>query len=198
MFHSIEGKLIEIEPNENEYIVCIKTNSGIAFEIKTTHKTAMSLNQKDENVLLHTYFAVKEGGVDLYGFYDKEEKNIFKLLITVSGVGPKAALSILSNLTPIELSNSIARGDVNTINSCKGIGPKTAQRIVLELKDKFNTVSLKESDISINNTDIKSEAIGALMALGYSKIESQRAISSANDIMSVEELIRYGLKNLQN
>jgi Holliday junction DNA helicase RuvA len=152
---------------------------------------------------LLTYLQVREDGVELFGFKDADELGAFKLLITVSGVGPKAALSILSLFTYDKLYGAICAEDTKAIARASGIGAKTAARVVLELKDKVSKlVPQKVSADKLSpaqvvtaggNTD---EAVSALMALGYTNSEAVRALSSLDGALSVEELIKQGLRNL--
>ena len=146
--------------------------------------------------------AVREDDVSLYGFSDEKELGCFKMLITVSGVGPKAALSILSQMDPQALFIAIASSDVKSITKAQGVGPKVAQRVVLELKDKITSDSFsfgsEENAPSLQNISKGnvSEAISALSALGYSQSEAAVALKGAAPEMAVEELIKLGLKNL--
>lgn len=196
MFYSIEGKLLGVNSVDNAYIAIIKTNQGVAYEIKTTYTTAAKCERAEDTVELYTYLSVKDTGAELYGFYDKEEKEAFKLLLGVSGVGPKAAISILSKLTPKQIEQSISEGDIGLINSVKGIGRKTAQRIALELKDKF--IGSGESDYAgLGQTESYSEAVSALVSLGYTKSQAKKAISGADANDTVENLVKFGLLNLQ-
>ena len=143
---------------------------------------------------------VKEDDMSLYGFSDKESLELFKLLITVNGVGPKAGLSIMSILPPSQLKMAIAGGDVKTISSASGVGKKTAERVILELKDKvgtFDTDAVSMGDIFDIADDGRSEAVAALIALGYSKNEAASAIGHVKEEnLSSEEYIKKALKNL--
>ena len=165
------------------------------------------LLHKGQEVKIHTYLNVKEEALQLFGFFTRDDLNTFKLLLGVNGIGPKAALGILSGLTADELRFAVLADDVKTISRAPGIGKKTAQKLILELKDKFNiqealemkaehtqTVSGEETDL----TDVKKEAIEALTALGYSGADALRAVKKVEltPDMSVETLLKQALKNM--
>ena len=165
------------------------------------------LLHKGQEVKIHTYLNVKEEALQLFGFLTRDDLNTFKLLLGVNGIGPKAALGILSGLTADELRFAVLADDVKTISRAPGIGKKTAQKLILELKDKFNiqealeikaehtqTVSGEETDL----TDVKKEAIEALTALGYSGADALRAVKKVElaPAMSVETLLKQALKNM--
>ena len=165
------------------------------------------LIHKGQEVKIHTYLNVKEEALQLFGFLTRDDLNTFKLLLGVNGIGPKAALGILSGLTADELRFAVLADDVKTISRAPGIGKKTAQKLILELKDKFNiqealemkaehtqTVSGEETDL----TDVKKEAIEALTALGYSGADALRAVKKVEltPDMSVETLLKQALKNM--
>lgn len=131
MFYHVRGKLIHVE----EGMAAVEC-AGVAFALKTTNNTLSKLPALQSEVTLYTYFLVREGAMELYGFYDQGERNCFQMLLTVSGVGPKAALAILSHLSPEKFALCVATGDVKSITRAQGVGPKLAQRLILELKDK--------------------------------------------------------------
>ena len=198
MFKYITGKVAEKGSN---YIVI--DVGGVGFMVYTSVSTL-----QDTSILLgadatiYTYMYIKEGIMDLYGFSTKEELRLFELLITVSGVGAKGAVAILSVATPSKIAISIISEDVATIKSASGIGAKTAQRIVLELKDKISSESIVEDiDIphqaEIADTDTVKEATSALVVLGYSQAEARKAVAAVDkSITDVEEIIRQALKKL--
>lgn len=198
MFKYITGKVAEKGSN---YIVI--DVGGVGFMVYTSVSTL-----QDTSVLLgadatmYTYMYIKEGIMDLYGFSTKEELRLFELLITVSGVGAKGAVAILSVASPSKIALSIISEDVATIKSASGIGAKTAQRIVLELKDKISSESIVEDiDIphqsEIADTDTVKEATSALVVLGYSQSEARKAVAAVDkSITDVEEIIRQALKKL--
>lgn len=200
MFYSVSGEIIH-KDEQSVAVLC----GGVGFRCFTTRNSLARINAAGvKEVTLFTYLNVREDALDLFGFYTSEELDAFKLLIGVSGVGPKAALAILSELTPDAFAVAVASGDTKAITQANGVGPKLAQRIVLELKDKISGVSFISEESSAissavseasskNNT---SEAIAALAALGYSQTEASVAISKLNPELSVEELIKGALKNM--
>ncbi|WP_294472328.1 Holliday junction branch migration protein RuvA [uncultured Ruminococcus sp.] len=193
MIYSVRGKLIHTD-GEMAVVEC----GGVGYACKTTFYTLQKIAGESE-VMLYTYLAVRENDVDLFGFSTTEELRCFKMLITVSGVGPKAALSILSSNSPSQFALTVATGDYKSLTKCKGIGAKTAQRIVLELKDKI----AKENTISVRGGDTVSaapvmggalqEAVTALIVLGYSEGEAAQALAGADPNATVEELIKKAL-----
>ncbi len=198
MFYSLTGKIVYSDISS----VAIEC-SGIAFDVVTSVNTLKKLGGIGETATVYTYLAVREDGVELFGFADREELQYFKMLISVSGVGPKAAVSILSTLTPETLALSITAGDVKSITKAQGVGPKIAQRIVIELKDKVSKlVPAKISSeklmkqANIFPTENTEEAVNALMALGYSHSDASHAVSSLDPADSVENLIKQALRNL--
>ena len=199
MFSYIRGILAE-KADDYAVVEC----GGVGFKIYT------SLNSLADNkcvqgaeVVFHTYMYIKEGIMDLYGFSTKEELEFFEMLISVSGVGAKGACAILSTLNPTKLAVTIVTGDAASIKKAPGIGTKTAQRIILELKDKIKNESLASADtdafsevvpITSNERD---EAVNALIALGYSGAEAKNAVSKvASSVKDVEDIIKNALKNL--
>ncbi len=197
MIYSIRGELIHTEPN-----LAVVECAGVGYACRTTVNTLARIKNGGE-VKLFTYLHVTENGVDLFGFADTSELDCFKLLISVSGVGPKAALSILSDITPVKLALCISTGDSKTLTKSPGIGAKIASRIVLELKDKIaKEQNIKSSDLqpaaSFPAGNNVSEALTALAVLGFNPAQAQNSLAGADPAMSVEELIKYGLKNLAN
>lgn len=196
MIYSVRGKLIHTE-NELAVVEC----GGVGYACKTTFYTLQKIAGSDE-VMLYTYLAVREDAVDLFGFSTKEELKCFKMLISVSGVGPKAAISILSSNSPSQFALAVATGDSKSLTKCKGIGAKTAQRIVLELKDKIakeNTVSVRgTADFvpAVPQGGAVDEAVTALVVLGYTEGEAMQAVSKLDPTLSVEELIKKALIGL--
>lgn len=199
MFSYIKGTLSYIGSNH-----IVLDVSGVGFKIYTSQTSineAASSNDKTD-VTFHTYLYIKEGIMDLYGFYTKEELELFEMLISVSGVGAKGAIAILSVASYSKISLSIVTGDAKFISQAQGIGAKTAQRICLELKDKISNDALvpsSDEDISpvIANVDSRKEAISALMALGYSKQMSEKAVLKTDTSLDkVEDIIKAALKTL--
>lgn len=191
-----------LERRAESYII-IETG-GIGYQIFVSPATLAKLPRTGERVKVFTYFSVKEDGVSLYGFASAEEQEMFHKLLTVSGVGPKGALGFLSQLTPQEIILAIISEDVKTLSKAPGVGRKTAQRVILELKDKFKTedaLSLGEEVQGIVETsvggDAKFEAIDAMTALGYSRSEAARAvIAVAAEGMSTEDILKAALKKM--
>ena len=197
MISSLTGEIVAVELN-GFAIQC----GGVAFFCFSTMNTMQKIGAKGSQATVFTYMNVREDAMELYGFYTKNELDAFKQLITVSGVGPKAALAILSVLTPDKLALSIASGDVKAITKAQGVGAKIAQRIVLELKNKFSTdLTQEQTDMvaAIQSADTSadlSEAIEALIQLGYSRSEAAAAVSKLDKSLSVEDMIRIALKSL--
>ena len=176
---------------------------GVAFQCSTTLSTLKTIGEKGSTATLYTYLNVREDALDLFGFATEQELECFKLLIAVSGVGPKAALSILSELTPDKLALCLATGDSKSITRAQGVGPKLAQRVVLELKDKL----AKGLELPADSPEIQAaglaaadgnaaEAVSALTMLGYSQSEAAMAVSKLDGDLPVEALIKQALKQL--
>lgn len=200
MFDYIKGTLED--KSEQQVVIDV---GGIGFKIYTSLNsvTDPSVNIGEE-VKFYTYMYIKEGIMDLYGFSTKEEKHLFELLISVSGVGAKGAAAVLSVMNPSKLALCIVSDDAASIKQAQGIGAKTAQRICLELKDKIKNEELVsdktdafETEIISGGSDIKTDALNALVALGYSRQEARGAVNSVKaDCASVEDFIRFALKNM--
>ena len=165
------------------------------------------LLHKGQEIKIHTYLNVKEEALQLFGFLTRDDLNTFKLLLGVNGIGPKAALGVLSGLSADELRFAVLADDVKTISRAPGIGKKTAQKLILELKDKFNiqeALEMKAEHVQMPGTgeadltDIKKEAVEALTALGYSGADALRAVKKVEltPDMSVETLLKLALKNM--
>ena len=195
MYAYIKGSL---EVKTRGYIV-IDVN-GIGYKIFMSETAIAELGEIGQVVKVHTYLKVKEDEMSLYGFNTNEELRMFELLLSVSGIGAKSAINILSNITPSSFALAVITNDVAKIKALPGIGPKGAQRIILELKDKLN----KQQDIEevekkaekVMDTQKYNEAISALQVLGYSKKEIEKALQGINEELTVEEIIKLGLKNL--
>lgn len=170
--------------------------SGIGFKILVPSRDAENI-KSGEVTLLNTYFSVKEDSMELYGFLKSEDLDMFNLLIGVNGVGPKAALSLLSAFSAESLSSAIMLSDGKKISSAQGIGKKTAERIILELKDKVSlTVPDMEGELSSDTAydkGVEAEAVSALKALGYSAYEAAEAVKRAGLKDSVEDTIKAAL-----
>lgn len=191
MYYYIRGKYIT--KGENYAVV---DNGGIGYKIFTSLSVLERLDPGSETTL-YTHLYVREDAMDLYGFPTTEELSMFLNLLSVSGVGPKAALSILSVATPEKFALAVITNDVKTITKAAGVGPKLAQRVILELKDKLKTVdAVSSADISDEDfTDERFEAASALIVLGYSQAEASKAVSLSEG-GSVEELVKNALKKL--
>ncbi len=193
MIAQIKGRLVEKTPT---YVVI--DCGGVGYEINISLNTFSALDN-EELCFLFTHFIVREDAQLLYGFKEKSERELFRLLISVSGVGASTAMMILSSLSPKETKQAILSGDVNTLKSVKGIGAKSAERIIIDLRDKIGKVEGADSiSVSSNNT-IKEEALSALVMLGFAKNSADKALTkiiNSGEEMSVEELIKKTLKNL--
>ena len=194
MYYYIKGTLVQKSDN---YIV-VDAN-GVGYMIYTSLNSMQNTGEIGKKITIYTYLHVREDVMDLFGFTTIEEKNMFMHLISVSGVGPKAALSILSVTTPAKFALAGITNDVKTITKASGVGPKMAQRVILELKDKMKTDELEidledESDYILS--DNRSEAISALVVLGYSSNDAQKAVKGIDGTLSVEEIIKKALAGL--
>lgn len=192
MIAHIKGLLIEKSPTE----VVIEVN-GIGYSINISLNTFSKLGN-NENIKLFTHQIIKEDSHSLYGFFEKSERFLFVKLISVSGVGASTARTMLSSLSPNEIISAISNGDVKLIQSIKGIGLKTAQRIILELRDKLNLVGDDQTKDLIQNSSV-SEAISALEVLGYSNKQTNKVVSqiyNENPGIDVESLIKKALNKL--
>lgn len=195
MIAYIKGKLVQKDPT---YVVIDVQGIGYKIHISLTTYGAV---KDQENCMLHTYLNVKEDSHTLFGFSDEAEKKIFLLLISISGVGPSTGLMVQSSLSAGELQQAIINEDVKTIQSVKGIGSKTAQRIILELKDKIIKEGITASDGTSSLTSyntVRSEALSALITLGINKNVAEKTIdkilkNSGNEV-TLEELIKLALK----
>lgn len=194
MYYYIKGTLVQKSDN---YIV-VDAN-GVGYMIYTSLNSMQNTGEVGKKITIYTYLHVREDVMDLFGFTTIEEKNMFMQLISVSGVGPKAALSILSVTTPAKFAVAVITNDVKTITKASGVGPKMAQRVILELKDKMKTDEL-EIDLEDESDDIlsdnRSEAISALVVLGYSSNDAQKAVKGIDGTLSVEEIIKKALAGL--
>lgn len=197
MISYIKGILVE----KNPACVVVETAGGIGFNINISLATFSALQDVGEEVKLLTYYIVKEDANILYGFMEEEERELFKLLITVNGIGPNTARLILSSMSVGEVLNAIATEDVRAIQSIKGIGAKTAQRVIVELKDKAKKAELSGvAKISVTYNNNKYEALSALIALGFAKAGAEsvldKIIKAEGINLTVEELIKRALKLL--
>lgn len=200
MIYSLTGRLIH-KQNSVAVVEC----AGVGYSCQTTNQTLSRLS--GDTVTLFTYMHITENSLDLFGFASCDELEMFKMLISVSGVGPKAALAILNEYAPDRLILFIASGDAKMITKAQGVGPKLAQRIVLELKDKASKmlpsgviaapddIFSSSSERSVGSDNF-SEAIGALVSLGYNRSEAVQALSSVDSSLSSDDMIREALRKL--
>ncbi len=199
MYAYIKGSL---EVKTTGYVVI--EAGGIGYKIYMSEPSIQALGELGENVKVYTYYRVREDDVSLYGFKTNEELRMFELLLSVSGIGAKSAIGILSNIAPSSFALAIISNDVAKIKQLPGIGAKTAQRLILELKDKLKTQEIEENDEVADNVksvieknDKYTEAEAALQVLGYSRKEIENALAKIDTTeMTVEDMIRKGLKNL--
>jgi Holliday junction DNA helicase RuvA len=193
MITHIQGRLVEKTPTD----VVIDCN-GVGYHIHISLHTYSKIPNA-ENVKLFTYLQIKEDAHSLFGFVEKSERELFKMLLSVSGIGASIARTMLSSMEPKQILNAIATADVVTIQSIKGIGAKTAQRVILDLKEKVLKIyDLDEVSISSNNTN-KDEALSALEVLGFNKKLAEKVIERIvkdTPDATVETLIKLALKNL--
>jgi Holliday junction DNA helicase RuvA len=188
-----------LKHNSGEYIIV--DNGGIGYSISVSAKTASLLPQTGSEVCIHTYMSVSENGIALYGFYSAEELDLFNSLIGVSGIGPKGALAMLGAISPSQLVMAVLTDDIKTLSSAPGIGKKTAQRLVLELKDKLSQSQTLVEDVPIATPTAdngeKDEAVEALMALGFTKAESAKAVNAVYvESMTSEKTVSKALRVL--
>lgn len=200
MISYIKGKL---EYLSDSFVII--DNGGIGYKIFVSPKLMSNIGKIGDNVTVFTYMSVKDDGISLYGFENFEELEIFNKLITVSGIGPKGALGIISNLTPADFVMAVISDDVAAVSKAPGIGKKTAQRIILELKDKFKTEDFIEEKIfgeskglsSVVADNSKIEAIEALTSLGYGRSEAAKAVSAVfEEGKTTEDILKLALKKL--
>jgi holliday junction DNA helicase RuvA len=191
MIAYLKGKLASKNPGH----VIIECN-GVGYFVRISLNTYDKLG-KEESVKLHTHLSIKEDSHDLYGFFEEAEKELFLQLISISGVGGNTALTILSSTPPKDLQNAIEREDVDMLKRIKGIGPKTAGRIILELKGKLKISSADGGKTSIGSP-LKNEAMSALLSLGFPRNEVEKRVEQiivqGGDTLTLEEVIRKALK----
>lgn len=184
--------------------IVLETPVGIGFRVFISDTSSLLTKREGEEIEVYTYMQVKEDGMALYGFADTEGLALFEQLITVKGVGPKAGLAIMSTGTPNQIKSVIAAGDAASIAMAPGIGKKTAERVILELKDKVSALPFEGADISEGfapaaapGSGERGEAVVALTTLGYSKREAEAAVASVKDEgLSAEEYVKKSLKFL--
>ncbi len=184
--------------------IVLETPAGIGFRVFISDTSSLLTKREGDEIEVYTYMQVKEDGMALYGFADTEGLSLFEQLITVKGVGPKAGLAIMSTGTPNQIKSVIAAGDAASIAMAPGIGKKTAERVILELKDKVSALPFEGADISEGfapaaapGSGERGEAVVALTTLGYSKKEAEAAVASVREEdLSAEEYVKKSLKFL--
>ena len=198
MISYVKGQLVEVF---NDTIVV--ENNGIGFNIKVPATVISHFSKIGEPVKVYTYLQIREESHSLFGFLTRDDLNIFKMLINVKGIGPKGALAILSTISPNDLRFAVISGDVKLISSAPGIGSKTAQKLIIELKDKVSLEdalenTLYESGSTGSDSEAQNEAIEALCALGYGSAQAVRAVRQVEDIESKdsEVILKEALKKL--
>ena len=196
MIYQVSGNLIA----KHKDFVVIEV-SGIGFKITSTTNTINTI-KLDQKILLHTYLHVREDALDLYGFHSTLEREVFLLLIGISGIGPKLAITILSGILPDELKDKIISGDIASLTSIPGVGAKTAKRIIVELKDKFTKI--EEGSLGFSdklNSKLYDDALNALLSLGYSSQQSKQVLDHIangkdDNKKNIETIIKTALKRL--
>ena len=198
MYAYIKGKVVV---KTNNYIVL--ENNGIGYKIFMSQNAIETLNEEEENVKIHTYYQVREDDISLYGFLSNDELRMFELLLSVSGIGAKSAITILSSISTSDFAMAVITDDTSKLVKIPGIGAKSAARIILELKDKLKNedAMLKQNNTkakkSVVDQEVVSEAIAALQILGYSKKEIDKALEEIElSNLTTEEIIKAGLKKL--
>ena len=198
MISYIKGELADVFDGG----IVVEAN-GIGYGIFISGRVANLLPPMGSEVKIHTYLNVREDAMQLFGFLTRDDLEIFRLLIGVNGIGPKGALGILSALSADELRFAVIAGDVKAITKAPGIGKKTAERLLIELKDKLSAEEFLERSVSVggewteNETDVQKEAVQALVALGYSSTESMQAVKKTGlQNASVEEILKQALKKM--
>lgn len=193
MFNYIIGRVQGVYEN-----LLVLENNGMGFELTVSSNTIANISN-NEDIKIYTYLYVREDNISLIGFYSEAEKTMFLNLISISGIGPKAAISILSGITVNNLTNAILNADVTALSSIKGIGKKTAERVVLELKNKLN-IDIEDTGVSAILTGSQvntNDALDVLISLGFSRNESLKVIEKAikSGLTETEDIISFSLKN---
>lgn len=200
MISYIKGELAEVYED-----MIVLENQNMGYNIRVPASVAAQMPRVGEEVKVYTYLYVREDAINLFGFLTRDDLNIFKMLLNVSGIGPKGALGILSTITPDDLRFAVLSDDVNTIKSCPGIGAKTAQKLIIELKDKINLEETFETAMQNNQVSggadimsVRDDAIQALVALGYSSREAIAAVKRIDDVENKdsEQVLKEALRQL--
>lgn len=201
MISYVRGELVAMEKSK----IIVDVN-GVGYGIFMPEASMGMLPQLGNEVKIHTYLNVREDAMQLFGFLTRDDLEIFKLLIGVSGIGPKGGLSILSKLTADDLRFAVLSGDAKAISAAPGIGKKTAEKVIIELKDKLDLEEMLQgpseqgtmvSSVDTGANSVQSEAVQALVALGYGSTESLKAVKRVNlENATVEEVLKQALKHL--
>ncbi|MCB0730117.1 MAG: Holliday junction branch migration protein RuvA [Ignavibacteriae bacterium] len=196
MIGYLTGKIISKKPTK----VLIDVN-GIGYIVNISINTFDKISEPGEQISLHTYLSVKEDSLTLFGFYSISEKELFEVLISVNGVGPKLAQAVLSGITADEFKNAINHNNVSRLVAIPGVGKKTAERMMIELRDKIEKVSDSNTPIDSKSITVKDDAVMALIGLGYNQKVAEkvtRSILDENSVLTLEELIKESLRRLNN
>ena len=200
MIAFIKGTLAEVKEN-----IAVIENNGIGYNVYITGRDAGQLVRTGMEVLLHTYMDVREDAIQLFGFLSKDDLETFRLLLKVNGIGPKAAIGVLTAISAVDLRFAVLADHIRAISAAPGIGKKTAQKLVLELKDKFSLEDAFEQKLAENMeivsaapNDNQGEAVQALVALGYAGSDALKAVKAANITadMSTEDILKAALKHI--
>ncbi len=199
MIYSLKGELVHLEPK-----MAVISCGGVGFRCQITMNTARQMPAIGKEAFLYTMMDVRENAIELFGFAQPDELSCFKMLTSVSGVGPKVGLSILSELSPEKVALAVATGDFKALTKAAGVGPKLAQRIVLEMKDKVGAVSVGKGGIelpagvAVSAAGNAAQAVDALTVLGFTAGEANAAVGKLDSALPVETLVRQALKALAN
>lgn len=199
MIYNVKGTLTYADP-----AFAVVECGGVGFKCFISMTTLRQLPSVGKEVNLFTHMSVREDAMDLFGFYDADELEAFKLLISVSGIGPKAAMAILSVLEPSKLTIAVSSGDVRAIQSAQGVGKKTAERVVLELKDKMagigsgSAAALVEGIQTVAASSSAQEAVEVLVSLGFTQSDASAVVGAMDKTLSVDEMVRKGLRELSS
>ncbi len=193
MFEFLIGDIVSIN---DDYIVL--QNNGIGYKVFTSSNSIMNIAVGKRDQMIFTQLHVREDGLFLFGFVTEEEMEMFRLLLLVSKIGPKVGIGILSSLTPVQIKIAIINKDIESLCKAPGVGKKTAERIILELKDRIDTnIALEDNSGQISSNNDYNEAIQALMTLGYTKYEIEKVVRKLDiSNMSIEDIIKVGLTKL--
>lgn len=192
MYYYIKGEFVK----KGDSFIVIDAG-GVGYKIYTSAMAIGKMPEVGEETKIYTYLHVREDTFDLYGFPTNDELLMFQNLISVSGVGPKVGLAILSVLTPQDIVVAIMKKDIKAITKAPGVGPKVAERIILELKNKIKDIdAIPEEYGNFDNSDTENEAVLALVSLGYSQAEAKKAVGLVGGDLGVEEIIKEALKKL--